>query len=110
MHRKLSLTLLLGGSLALGGCAASLAASAVGAAMRSAQGRSPSNEHLTLEAAQACRAQAARYGEVHVIDVEQRTTSKIIVYGTATSGADRRSFECTYTTKVVAFRVRPISG
>ncbi len=110
MPRKLLLPLLLGGSLALGGCAASLAASAVSAAMRSAQGRAPSNEHLTLEAAQACRAQAAQYGEVQVIDIEQRTASKIIIWGTAGSGADRRSFECTFTTRVVGFRLRAIGG
>jgi hypothetical protein len=101
--------LLLGSSLFLGGCVASLAASAISAAVRSAQPEPANNEHLKPVASQACGAHASQYGIVHIIDVVQRSPSKIVVWGTATKGADRQSFECTYTTKIVGFRLRPIT-
>lgn len=108
MPRTLLPTLLLGSSLVLGGCAAGLAAGALGAAVRSAQGQPQSNDHLKPLATQACSARASQHGAVHVIDVEQRTSSKIIVWGTAAQGADRRSFECAYTTQIVSFKLRTI--
>lgn len=108
MRRKLLLPLLLGSMVALGGCAASLAASALGMAVQAAQGRPQSNEHLKPVAAEACSAHAAQYGAVRVIDVEQRSTSKIIVWGTVDDGKERRSFECAYGTKITGFKVRAI--
>ena len=108
MPRKCQLTVLLAASLAVSGCAASIAASAVGAALRNAQSREgqnppPDPEALKLSAAQACRAHASQFGTVHIIDLEQRTPSKIVVWGTAT-GSNRRSFSCTYTTKIDTFK------
>jgi hypothetical protein len=108
IDRKLHLALLVAGSLALSGCAASLAATALSMAMRSAQKQPQSNAHLKPAATQACSAHAAQYGGVQIIDVVQRGVSRIVVWGTATNGQERQSFECTYTTKIVGFRLRPI--
>ena len=106
---RLALALLAVTSVSLGGCAAGLAATALGAAARSAQGQPQSNEHLRPVATQTCSAHAAQYGAVHIIDVEQRDMSKMIVWGTATSTAGRQSFECAFTTKIVGFKLRPIN-
>ena len=107
-RRILQLTSLLAASLALGGCVASLAASALGAAARSGHKPYQHNEALQLAATQACRAHAAQQGEVHIIDWEQRGNGKVVVWGTAADGTNRRSFECTYTNKVAGFRLRAI--
>nr|WP_294167871.1 hypothetical protein [uncultured Sphingomonas sp.] len=106
----MGLLMLPAASLALSGCVASLAASALGAAARSGQKPYQYNEQLQLAATGACRAHAAQHGEVQIIDWDQRTAGKVVVYGTATSGTNRRSFECTYTNKVVGFRLRAIGG
>jgi hypothetical protein len=99
--------------LTLPGCAASIAAGAFGAAARSAQGDPNAyhnNEALKLAAAQACRARAATHGEVHVIDLEQRSARRVVVWGTATNASQRQSFECTYTDRITNFRLRRIEG
>lgn len=96
------------GALAMGGCVAGMAASAVGMAARSAQGQPASNQHLQPAAAAACSAQASPYGAVRIIDVEQRSTSKIIVWGTVDDGKERRSFECAFGTKIIGFKLRAI--
>jgi len=101
------LPLLLCTAFVLNACVAGLAVSALGAAAQSGQARSESNEHLRPAAEQACSDHASQFGTVRVIDVEQRTKSKLVVWGTATSGARRQSFECTFTTKIVAFKMRP---
>ena len=98
-------------ALALSGCAASIAAGAIGAAARGAGGDPNAyydDPALKLAAGQACRAQAARYGEVHVIDLEQRGARKVIVYGTTTGTAGRQSFQCTYAGRITNFRLRPL--
>ena len=107
--RLLASCLLAASAPALGGCVAGMAASAVGMAARSAQGQPASNEHLKPEAEKACRAQAAQYGAVHIIDVEQRAASKIIVWGTVDDGKERRSFECAFGTRVTGLRLRSIN-
>ena len=71
-RKLLQLGSLLGAALALGGCVASLAASALGAAARSGQKPYQHNEQLQLTATAACRAHAAQHGEVQIIDWEQR--------------------------------------
>jgi hypothetical protein len=93
---------------ALGGCVAGMAASAVGMAARSAQGQPKSNEALQPMARQACTDRASPNGAVHIIDVEQRSSSKIIVWGTVDDGRERRSFECGFGTRITYFRLRPI--
>jgi len=109
MHRHWSCSLLIAGMLALGGCAAGIAASAVGMAVRSARSEPRSNAHLGSMAARACSAHAAQYGTVHVIDVEQRSASRIVVWGTVGEGLERRSFECRFGTQIAHFRLRAIT-
>lgn len=108
MSRYWPWSLFVGSALALSGCVAGIAASAVGMAVKGAQGEPQSNEQLRPAAAQACSAHAAQYGTVHIIDVEQRTTNRIVVWGTVTEGQERRSFQCTYRTKIVDFKLRAI--
>ncbi len=50
----------------------------------------------------------SQYGAVHIIDVEQRTKSKIIIWGTVDDGHEWRSFECVYGAKITAFKLRSI--
>jgi hypothetical protein len=97
-------------SLPLGGCVAGMAASAAGMAIRSAQGEPQSNRHLQPTARTACSAHAAQFGTVHIIDVEQRSVGKIVVWGTVTDAKERRSFECAFTDKVTGFKLRPIAA
>jgi hypothetical protein len=96
------------GALALNGCAASLAASAVGAAVQAGRKRPIVDPNQGEAALEACRARAAQYGEVHVIDVERRSATRVIVWGTAGIGAERQSFQCDYGSAITAFKLRPI--
>ncbi|WP_310468118.1 hypothetical protein [Sphingomonas sp.] len=107
MKRSAALVVAIGAT-ALSGCVAALAVSAADMAIRSAQGPVVSNEHLKPQAEAACGARAAPHGVVKVIDVEQRSVNKIVVWGTAGSGAERRSFECHYTTHITRFTLREI--
>ena len=97
-------------ALSLGGCVAGMAASAVGMAVRSARGEPESNAGLQPAAIAACNARAAQLGLVKVIDVEQRTTSQIVVWGTVDDGKQPRSFKCAYGTKITGFKLRPIKA
>jgi hypothetical protein len=90
------------------GCVPMMAASALSAAAQEAQGTPTDNQSLQPQAREACSAQAARYGSVHVIDVEQHSTAKIIVWGTVDDGKQRQSFECDFGTKVTRFILRSI--
>ena len=108
MTRILFASLLVGSALALGGCVAGMAASAVGMAARSAKGEPRSTQHLQPAARSACSAHASRYGAVHVIDVVQQSPNKITVWGTAGDGKERRSFECSYGLKITGFKLRAI--
>ena len=108
MNRILVLPLLLGSSLAVAGCVAGMAANAVALAAQSARGQPQSNEHLKPAAREACSAHASQYGSVHIIDVEQRTPSRIIVWGTVASATQRQSFECSFGAKIIGFKLRPI--
>jgi hypothetical protein len=108
MTRLWALPLLAGSALALGGCVAGMAVGAANMAAQSAIGRPQGNEQLQPDAASACSASASKYGAVHIIDVEQRTASRIIVWGTVDDGKTRRSFECAFGTRVTAFRLSAI--
>lgn len=108
MTRLMVASLLTGSSLALGACVAGIAASAVSMAAQSARTQPVSNEHLQPAAEKACSAQASQYGAVHIIDVQQVATSKIIVWGTVEDGKGRQSFECAYGTKITGFKLRAI--
>ncbi|MGZ2411823.1 hypothetical protein ACUXST_001244 [Sphingomonas sp. F9_3S_D5_B_2] len=93
----------------LGGCVAGMAASALSMAARSAQGTPVSNEALQPQAREACTAQAAPYGTVQIIDVQQQKTDRIVVWGTTDDGKQRQSFECRFGTKITGFTIRPIT-
>jgi Zn-dependent alcohol dehydrogenase len=108
MTRLLALALLAGCAPALGGCVASMAASAVGMAAESAMPKPKSNEILQPDAASACSAAAAKYGAVHIIDVEQQRISKIVVWGTVDDGKTKRSFQCAYGTKITGLKLSAI--
>jgi len=73
----MALPLLAGSVMVLSGCVAGMAASAVGMAVQGAQGQPVSNQHLKPDAEKACGAQAAQYGAVQIIDIEQRAANKI---------------------------------
>lgn len=95
-------------AMPLGGCVAGLVASAAGMAVRSAQGTPESNAELRPVARAACSERAAGHGAVHIIDVEQRSVDRIIVWGTVDDGKQRRSFECGFTTAIIYFKLREI--
>jgi hypothetical protein len=98
-------------ALPLGGCAASIAAGALGAAVRAADkpDRAPAQDPGPY-ARQACSEQAAQYGTVHIIDTEYRSPAKITVWGTVEAQGKRRSFECRWDGKVTGFTLREITG
>lgn len=96
-------------TLALSGCVAAMAASAVSMAATAAGGHPQSNEALKPQALNECSNRAAQYGTIHIIDVEQHSTSKIIVWGTVDDGKQKRSFECDYGTSVTGFKLRAIA-
>ena len=105
---RLILLPLLGAVPLLSGCVPMMAVSAVDLAARSAAGTPTSNADLQPNARDACTQQAAQYGTVSVIDVEQHSIDKIIVWGTVGDGAQKRSFECDFTTKITGFKLRDI--
>jgi hypothetical protein len=95
-------------SVPLGGCVPMMAASAVSMAAQAAEGNPQSNEPLQPQARDECTKQAAQYGAVHIIDVEQHSIAKIIVWGTVDDGKAKRSFECDYGTRITGFKLREI--
>jgi hypothetical protein len=111
MTRKLSLALLLLAAPALSGCALQAALTAAQLAQYAKPPMGASNAHLAETARQTCTAQAAQYGTVHVIDVEQRRADRLIVWGSVTDARQhRRTFECHFTTKLVSFKLREIGA
>lgn len=104
--RRASIPLLLTSSFALSGCIASVAASAVGAAVNASQPRE-TNDDLRRPAVAACTARAVEYGEVHIIDAEQRRGGRVTVWGTVTR-AQRQAFECRYNGQVSDFELRTL--
>jgi hypothetical protein len=109
MTRSLLLILLAPVAPALGGCLPMMAASGVSMVAQGARGKPVSNEGLQPTAREACSAQASQYGAVHVIDVQQASVSKIIVWGTVDDGKEKRSFQCDFGTKIIGFKLRPIT-
>lgn len=98
-------------ALPLGGCAASIAASAVGAAVRAADrpDRAP-KEDPGPAARVACSARAAPYGTVKVIDVVYRSVAKVVVWGSVEAEGRKRSFQCRWDGKIVGFELKAIQG
>jgi len=109
MKRSIPLLMLAAAFPGVTGCVPMMAASAASMAIQGAQGAPVSNQALQPQARDACTAQAAQYGTVNVIDVEQHRVDKIIVWGTVDDGKQKRSFECDFGTKLTAFKLRPIT-
>jgi hypothetical protein len=107
--RLLALPLLMVAALPLGGCVAGMAAGAVGAAVRAADGpeRVPTEDPGPAARA-ACSAEAGKHGTVRIIDTEYRSAAKLTVWGTVEGPGGRRSFECRYEGKVAGFKLRAI--
>jgi hypothetical protein len=95
-------------ALSLSGCMAAMAASAVSMAATAAGGQPKSNEALKPRALSECSNRASQYGTVHIIDAEQHSVGKIIVWGTVDDGKQKRSFECDYGTSITGFKLRTI--
>ena len=110
MTRILVSALLAGSALALNGCVASIAVSAASMAARGVAGQPKNNEGARPQAVAACSGRASPYGKVHIIDAEQHGPSKIVVWGTVDDGTRRRSFECSYGTRITGFKLRAIAS
>ena len=105
-----ALVLLLGSSFLLTGCIASMAASAVGAAVQVAT-PAPRYERRDLRDAgrDACRERAAQQGAAQIIDADQANDGRVTVWGTVQDAQARRSFVCSYAGgRVTGFRLRDI--
>lgn len=110
MMPRVSLLLMAACAPWLTGCVPMMAVSAASMAAQAAQVTPASNEDLQPQSREACTAQAAQYGAVHVIDVEQHSNAKIIVWGTVDDGKQRKSFQCDFGTKITGFKLRPITA
>jgi hypothetical protein len=109
--RRLVLPLVALGALPLGGCVASLAAGAVGAAVRAAdKPDSPPKEDPGPAARAACTAHASQYGNVRIIDTVYRSPARLVVWGSVEAEGKRRSFQCRFDGKVVGFELKAIAG
>lgn len=108
MRRSILLLLALG-ALPLSGCAAGLAASAVGAAVRAADkpDRAPSEDPGPAARA-ACTARALPYGTVRIIDTVYKSPAKLVVWGAVEGEVGRRSFQCRWDGKIVGFEMKEI--
>lgn len=110
MHRSI-LPLLLLGALPLSGCAASIAASAVGAAVRAADkpDKTPAEDPGPVARA-ACSARAAQYGTARIIDTVYRSAAKVVVWGAVDADRRTRSFQCRWDGKIVGFELKEVDG
>jgi len=96
-------------ALPLGGCAAGLAATAVGAAVRAADGpEKVPDEDPGPAARSACTVRASQHGEVRIIDTVYKSPARLVVWGSVEAQGRRQSFECRYDGKVVGFTLRDI--
>jgi hypothetical protein len=110
MRRSILLLLLLA-TLPLGGCAASLAAGAVGAAVRAADrpDRAPKEDPGPV-ARRACTAHASQYGTVKIIDTVYKSVAKVTVWGSVEGAGPKRSFQCRWDGKIVGFELKEVGG
>ena len=109
MIRKILLPLIVLAAPALVGCAlqAAMVAAEVVPQIRGPLG--PNNAHLKPAALEACTKRAGQYGSVFIVDVEQRRSDRIIVWGSVTDAQQqRRTFECHFTTALTRFKLGEI--
>ncbi len=94
---------------ALGGCAVQVALAAAELAPQIRGPLGPSNAHLKPEAIRACMQRAGQSGSVYIVDVEQRRSDRIIIWGSVTDSQQRRrTFECHFTTALARFKLGEI--
>ena len=105
--RLAALPLLMLAGFGLSGCVASVAASAVGAALNATR-PAETNEDFRAAATMACTTRAAPHGEVHIIDAAQRSGGRVTVWGTVTAGTQRQAFECSWRGTVRDFDLRAL--
>ena len=109
MMRKILLPLMLIAVPTLSGCAVQAAMMAAQLAPEIRGPMGPKNAHLRPQAVADCTKQAGQYGTVFIVDVEQRRADRIIVWGSVTDAqAQRRTFECHFTTRMGRFRLGEI--
>ena len=109
MTRKIALSLILFAAPALGGCALQAALLAHDLSQYFPEGQAPNNAHLMPAATQACTKHAGQYGSVHIVDVGQHRSGRIIVGGSVTDAQQqRRTFECHFSNAVVSFNLGEI--
>ena|SRR5688500_15656993 len=109
MTRKIALALVLLTAPALGGCALQAALAAADLMQYLPEGEATNNAHLMPAATQACTKHAAQYGSVHIVDVGQNRSGRIIVGGSVTDAQQRRrTFECHFSNTVVGFKLDEI--
>ena len=108
MRRPILLLLALG-ALPLGGCAAGIAASAVGAAVRAADrpDKAPKEDPGPV-ARQACTVHASQFGTVTIIDVVYKSVAKVVVWGAVEAEGRKRSFQCRWDGKIVGFEMKEV--
>ena len=96
-------------ALPLGGCAAGLAASAVGAAVRAADRPDAApREDPGPAARSACSVRASQHGTPRIIDTVYKSPAKLVVWGSVEGEGRKRSFECRYDGKIVGFELKEI--
>jgi hypothetical protein len=109
--RRSILPLLALAALPLGGCVASLAAGAVGAAIQAAdKPDAPPKEDPGPAARSACTARALPYGNVQIIDTVYKSPAKLVVWGSVEAEGKKRSFQCRWDGKIVGFEVKEVEG
>ncbi|HYI41862.1 MAG TPA: hypothetical protein VE053_16255 [Allosphingosinicella sp.] len=98
-------------ALPLGGCAASIAAGAVGAAVRAADTPDkPPKEDPGPAARAACTVHASQYGTVRIIDVVYKSVAKVVVWGAVEGEGRKRSFQCRWDGKIAGFEMKEVEG
>lgn len=108
MRRSILLAFALS-ALPLGGCAASIAAGAVSAAVRAAdKPDAPPKEDPGPAARAACSARAASYGTVRIIDTVYKSAARLVVWGAVEGDQGRQSFQCRWDGKIVGFELKAV--
>jgi len=109
--RRPILLLLVSGALPLGGCAAGIAASAVGAAVRAAdRPDAPPKEDPGPAARAACSERAAPHGNVKIIDTVYRTPARLVVWGSVEAEGRKQSFQCRWDGRIVGFELKEVEA
>ena len=101
--KKLSLAIMLAGGLSLGGCAYGLGdpTGGLGTVLGSVLGggggyQGQGGPTFQQAAIDACAAEASRYGQVRISNVQQSGSNTMRVYGTIGNNYQQRGFGCSF--------------